>query len=278
MYSNQRQKNSLTFKRLLVLFSFIFGGLLLVNAQEKKAASKYNEGLAKLKEKDYATGFPLMEEALKFAEEEGNEKVVSLAKKNGAKAAYNLGSSKRKEKAYDEALTLFERGIELNPAYTSNYMGKAQALDGKGEKVGAVQAYIAAADLSAEAGKADRSGQLLKRAESIIGKLYSGKKYDLAIEAGKAHLALRESKNVHYYMAKSFEKQKNTPAALEHITKAVEMAEAAEGPVADKFYWAQGNILEASNKKTEALSAYKKISGEKYKANADYRIRELGGS
>lgn len=246
-------------------------------AQTATAASLYNKGLASLKAKDYETGYPQIMEALKAAEAEGNEKVATLAKKNGAKAAYNLGSTKRKAKAYDEALALFDKGIELSPTYSSNYMGKAQALDGKGEKTAAVTAYIGAADLAEKSGKADRAVQLVKKAGSIVGKMYSGKNYAGAIEAGKAHLALKETDKVHYYIAQSYAKQSDNATAATHIVKAVEMAEASGTAVPDKYYWAQGNILEATGKKTDALAAYKKITGEKYKANADFKVKELGG-
>ena len=265
-------------KQGALLFVLTLGLLTSLSAQDATAASLYNKGLASLKAKDYETGYPQIEEALKVAEAEGNEKVVTLAKKNGAKAAYNLGSAKRKAKAYDEALTLFARGIELSPDYSSNYMGRAQALDGKGEKTEAVKAYIAAADLAEKGEKADRAVQLVKKAGSIVGKLYSGKNYAGAIEAGKAHLELKEAEKVHYYMGQSFAKQKDNANAATHINKAVELAEASSTPTPDKYYWAQGNILEATGDKASALAAYKKITGEKYKANADFKVKELGGA
>jgi len=264
-------------KKVTLLLVLVVGLFTTAIAQDATAASLYNKGLASLKAKDYETGYPQIEEALKVAEAEGNEKVITLAKKNGAKAAYNLGSAKRKAKAYDEALTLFARGMELNPDYSSNYMGKAQALDGKGEKTAAVTAYIAAADLSEKSGKAERATQLIKKAGSIVGKLYSGKNYAGAIEAGKAYLELKETHNVHYYLGQSLSKQKDKDNAVSHINKAVELAEASGAAVPDKYYWAQGNILEATGNKADALAAYKKISGEKYKANADFKVKELGG-
>ena len=90
------------------LLMFLALGLFTTSlvAQDATAASLYNKGLASLKAKDYETGYPQIMEALKAAEAEGNDKVATLAKKNGAKAAYNLGSAKRKAKAYDEALEL----------------------------------------------------------------------------------------------------------------------------------------------------------------------------
>lgn len=260
-----------------LLFALVIGISVTSTAQEASVASLYNKALASLKGKDYEAGYPQVEEALKAAEAEGNEKIIGLAKKNGAKAAYNLGSIRRKAKAYDEALTLFNRGIELNPDYTANYMGVAQAMDGKGEKVEAIKGYLGAAARYETSGKADRAAKLVKRATNIVGKLYTGKDYPAAVAAGRAHLELKETHGAHYYVAKSLEKQKDNASAATHINKAVEMAAASGKPVPDKYYWAQGNVLEATGDKAGAAAAYKKITGEKYKANADFKIKEIEG-
>jgi len=260
-----------------VLFALVIGFSVTSTAQEASVASLYNKALASLKSKDYEAGYPQVEEALKAAEAEGNEKIIGLAKKNGAKAAYNLGSIRRKAKAYDEALTLFNRGIEMNPDYTANYMGVAQAMDGKGEKVAAIKGYLDAAAKYETGGKADRAAKLVKRATNIVGKLYTGKDYPAAVTAGRAHLELKETQGAHYYVAKALEKQKDNAGAVTHINKAVEMATASGKPVPDKYYWAQGNVLEATGDKAAAAAAYKKITGEKYKANADFKIKEIEG-
>lgn len=260
-----------------LLFAMVIGLSTTMTAQDATAASLYNKALASLKAKNYEEGLPQLEEALKVAEAAGDEKVTRLAKKNGAKAAYNLGSAKRKAKAYDEALTLFNRGIELNPEYSANYMGIAQAMEGKGKKVEAVKGYLTAADFYVKNEKADRAAQLVKKATNIVGKLYSAKDYPTAIAAGKAHLEMKETQGAHYYVAKSMEKQKDNANAVAHINKAVELATASGKAVPDKYYWAQGNILEATGDKSSAAAAYKKISGEKYKANAEFRIKEIEG-
>ena len=59
-----------------------FGMVFAMNAQEKTAAGLYNEGLALLKEKNYADGLVILEEALVKAEADENEKVIKLSKKN----------------------------------------------------------------------------------------------------------------------------------------------------------------------------------------------------
>ena len=262
-------------KKTVFMFSFLIAFSAVSIAQEATATSLYNKGLASLKAKDYENGYPQIEEALKAAEAEGNEKVITIAKKNGAKAAYNLGAIKRKAKAYDEAMTLFNRGIELNPEYSSNYMGRAQALEGKGETLESIKAYLAAADLAEKSGKAERAGKLVKKAGSMVGKLYSNKDYANATTIGKAFLELKDIHKVNYYVAKSLEKQKDNASAVAYINKAVELATASGTAVPDKYFWAQGNILEATGSKATAKTAYQKITGDKYKANAEYRLKEL---
>ena len=256
---------------LLFLLSFSVSTF----AQDATATSLYNKGLASLKAKDYENGYAQIEEALKAAEAEGNEKVVAIAKKNGAKAAYNLGAAKLKAKAIDEANTLFTRGLEMNPNYSSNVMGLAQVLAEKGESVVAVKKYFEAVDMAKKNGKEKTVAKITKRAAGVISKLYKAKDYTTLVEAGKAYLSFDENYRVNYYVAKSLEKQKDNASAVPYINKAVELAAATGKPVKDSYLWAQGNILEATGNKADAKAAYQKIKGEKYKANADFRIKEL---
>ena len=68
--------------------------------------------------------------------------------------------------------------------------------------------------------------------------------------------------------------KKGVEKALEHATRAIELS----GDTApDKYFYAQATQLEGLGKKSEAIAAYKKITGEKYKAQAEYKISELGG-
>jgi len=58
-----------------------------VATEEKTAVSLYNEGLDALKAKNYALGLSNMEMAIEKAKVDKNDKVVSLAMKNGGIAA-----------------------------------------------------------------------------------------------------------------------------------------------------------------------------------------------
>lgn len=263
-------KLSTKFYALFLMFFFIG----TINAQEKSAASLYNEGFALLKQKDYAGGLVLMEQALEKAGDT-DEKVSGLAKKNGAIAAYNAGNAQRKAGAHDEALALYNKGISLNPTNSSNYEGIARVQEAKGDKVGAVTAYLNAAQKGAEEGKDKKAASRTKKAQTIVGKLFVGKGYIAAIEAGEAFLAIKnDAPEVHYYTSRSHAELGNTEKALEHASQAVSLAgDAAE----DKYYYAQATQLEKLGKKAEAIEAYKMIKGEKYGKQAGYKITELGG-
>ncbi len=270
IYPKKISMNFLT--KFTFVFMFAMSALLTVQAQDATATALYNEGLSSLKSKDYQNGYDKIKAALKAAETEENEQILGLAKKNLAKAAYSLGNQKLKAKATDEAMGLFDEGIEMNPAYPPIYKGKAAALKAKGQSVDAIKMYFTSADLYEKAGKAESAAKAVKKAGSVVSKLYSGKKYAESIEAGKAFLEVKESHKVHYYVAKAFEKQKDKTNALTHINKAVELA---GDKATDKYFWAQGNIAEKAGDKAVALKAYKKITDAKYKENAAFKIKEL---
>lgn len=244
---------------------------LSVFAQDKTAASLYNDGLAKLKEKNYEIGLQLMEEALVKAQADENEKVIKLAKKNGAVAAYNVGGVKRKAGALDEAMTLYARGVELNPEYASNYRGQGMVLEAQGKKADAITAYIQAGDIYTKGDKASKAADVYKKCQNMVGKTFIDKKYEEAISLGTTFLASKSNPEVHYYMAKSQIETGLHEEALSHATKAVETATAPE----DKYFVAQATAYEKLGKNAEAVAAYKKVTGEKYKKIADHKISTL---
>lgn len=258
--------------------AFILGFFLIVGtmtAQDaKSAASLYNEGLALLKAKDYAAGLPILEAALAKATEDGNEKVIGLAKKNGSRAAYNLGNAKKKAGAMDEAIALYQKGIDLAPDYASNYKGLAASTEAKGDKLAAIKMYITAGDKTTASGKADKAAKLYKKARNMVGKIYTSKDYENAIVAGKAFLEMRENAEVCYYMCRAITESNATDEAITYIDKAIALS---GDTVDDKYYVAKAKAFEKMSKNQDAISAYKLVTGEKYKPQAEYKIKELGG-
>ncbi len=258
---------------VVVLFcSFLAFGT--IEAQEKTPAGLYNDGLALLKQKDYKGGLVLMEEALSIAGED-DEKVISLAKKNGAIAAYNAANAERKKKAFDAAIELYNKGISLNPDNSSNYEGIARAHEGKGNKVEAIKAYLGAAARAIAEEKPTKASKREKKAQTMVGKLFVAKTYAEAVTAGEAFNSVKnDNAEVHYYLSRSYAESGNAEKAVEHAALAIDLS--GEKPE-DKYYFAHATQLEELGQKSEAIAVYKKIKGEKYKKQANYKISELGG-
>ena len=263
----------MTVQRLLFASIMILMLSLTANGQDRTAATAYNEGLAELKAKNYEAGLTLMEEALSLSEEGKDDKVIRLAKKNGAIAAYNMGKAKKEAGMMDEALGFYAKGIEFNPEYVNNFSGKALVLQEKGDKMGAMDAFIMAGDAYGD-GKPERAAKMYKRAQNIVGKMYTGKSYDEGIAAGKAFLEKRaENAEVNYFVARCMIEQGQNEEALAHAENAITLA--GETPE-DKYFIAKGMSLENLGKSADAIAAYKMVTGEKYKKQAEYRIQKLG--
>jgi len=261
-------------KTFTIVFAFCLISGSLAAQDDKSAASLYNEGLGLLKAKDYAGGLPILELALAKATEEGNDKVIGLAKKNGSKAAYNLANAKKKSGALDEAIELYNKGIGWSPEYPSNYKGLAAATEKKGDKLEAIKMYLTAGDKTTAKGKDDKAAKLYKKARNMVGKIYTGKDYPNAIIAGKAYMEMREDAEVCYYICRAITESTATEEAVTYADKAIALSGES---VDDKYYVAKAKAYEKLSKNADAIAAYKLVTGEKYKPQAEYKIKELGG-
>ena len=257
---------------LLPVFTLCTLGLFAQDAPS--AASLYNQGLEKAKAKEYIVAFDLMQKAVAAAETEGNEEVMSVAKKNGTRAAYGAGIAYKKQKDYDAAIKAFETGIEYNPAYYTNYSGKAGVLEAKGNKADAIATYLKAAEVAGKASKADKEAQYTKKAANIIAIAESKKQWAETKQYAEAYLAMQESADVHYCMASAMKESGDASGAVAHVDKAIENA--AEGK-SGKYYFLKGAIHEKLGQKDAAKSAYSKVDDPTYAAQAKYKVTELGG-
>ncbi len=262
---------------LIFLFALSF---TTANAQEEAkeatAASLYNAGLALLKEKKYAEGYDSMMAAKEKAEADENEKVIKLSMKNGAVAAYSAGNALLKAKDYDGAMKYYASGAELNPKYSSNFIGKGKVMNAQGDKMGAIDSYLMAADIAGENGKQKKVDEAYKRAKSIVGKFFSAKDYENVIASGMKVAEKKAVSSILYYVSRSQIETGKHQEALETANKAIE-AGTADGTLEDKYYVAKGLALEGLNKTNEAIAAYKMVKEGDYKEQAEYKIQKLGG-
>ncbi len=247
-------------------------------AQDASAASLYNDGLAKLKAKDYETALGLFEQALAAVDttSETDLKVRELAQNNGAKVAYSVGGAARKAEDWEKALEAYETGIAMNETFYANYVGRAQTLDGMGKEVEAVSAFVNAGMMAEKSPKtASKAEQFYGKAESYSGIAYGKGEYDQAIELAQAFLEKKETADAYYYLAASQFKNGSASDALPNATKASEMAVEMEVEDAGKYHMMQGEIHEALGQTGDAIAAYQKISGGKYAERAKYKIDQL---
>jgi tetratricopeptide (TPR) repeat protein len=265
---------------LLLVFSFT------LSAQEDpSAASLYNDGLGKMKEKDYAGAFPLFEEAIANADTTSDmgKKVTDLASRNGTACAYRLGSMERKAKKYAEALVYFDKGIEMNSEYFGNYLGRAQALeDIEGSESEAVLAYIVAGDQAmATSNNKDKAPQLYRKAQNFSAVAYiKDDNFEEAIKLADVYMEARPDGNdayiAAYYKAAAFNKMEKDADALPAIQVAV--AALPEDEDGDKYHLLHGLVQQALGNNEDAIAAYAKVTGTEnadYKAAAQSRIDAL---
>lgn len=258
---------SITATCLLALFAFS------VSAQEAAAptaAGIYNQGLAALKAKDYVKGFPMMEQALQLATESNNEKVIGLAKKNGAMAAYNLGMSKLKTKDFTGANELFNKGIGMSEAYSSNYIGIARALKDQGKYNEAMDAFFVGVDKAKAENKGKKAADAEKRAKGIVTSLYKAKKYADVVTMGQKFLAKATNADVSYYVGKSMVQNGDDAGAVGMFDSALNGIKDT-----DKVNYAKAQTLEKLGKNADAVAAYKLVTGEKYKAQVAHKVSTL---
>jgi tetratricopeptide (TPR) repeat protein len=247
-------------------------------AQDASAASLYNDGLAKMKAKDFDAALPLFDQALAAVDStsETDMKVKQLAGRNGAIAAYYVGNAARKAEDFEKALEAYETGISMNETFYANYVGRAQTLDGMGDDVKAVTAFINAAMMAEKSPKnASKADQFYSKAESFAGIAYGKGEYDKAIELAQAFLEKKETADAYYYLAASQFKNGAASDAIPNATKASEMAVEMEVEDAGKYHMMQGEIHEALGQTGDAIAAYQKISGGKYAERAKYKIDQL---
>ena len=245
---------------------------------EATATSLYNAGLAALKEKDNENGYLKMVAAWEKAKLEKNDKVLALAEKNGSIAAYKRGLDLLKDANNDGALEVATKGIEINPKYSSLHMIKGKALEEKGDLVGAMGSMVTYGTLAKEEADEKKSGDALARAKNMLVRTYNDKNYEVVTKIGEALLAYDKNSDAAYIVGKSYDELGNKEKAIELLNASLDISTAAAETVDQKVYYALGIVYEASGNKEKAIEVLKKITDEKYKASAEYKIQQLGSN
>jgi len=249
-----------------------------VATEEKTAVSLYNEGLDALKAKNYALWLSNMEMAIEKAKVDKNDKVVSLAMKNGGIAAYNLGNEYLKQDLVDSAKMTFDRGMALNDKYGSLYLGQARVLEAKESIPEAMEQYLMYAKISKEENDVKRMEDGYNRGKNMLIRQFNDKKYETVVSIGTSYLAANNIPDAHYLVGKSNAELGKQEVAVDHYLKSVEGFTAAGEKVDDKVYYALGEAYEALSNSPKAIEFYGKITDAKYLTNAKYKIEKLSSN
>ena len=263
--------------RALGFAVLMLGSVAIASAQDPSAASLYNDGLEKAKAKEYAKALTLFEKAMEAADPEDDKgaRVLSLSRKNAARAAYALGFQHRKNKEYDKAMAMYEKGAGYNPDYHSNFQGIAQVYEAKEMKAEAVAAYLTAGDVAMKSGKKDKVQALYDKAANIVELVAVDGDWDLTMACVTAFTeGGQEAAEVYYAAAKAYDGQGDASAAIEQVDKAIGLAGAED---ASKFYYLKGECHAKLGQKSAAIEAYGKVTEAKYAERARYEIDQLNG-
>ncbi|MCB0646484.1 MAG: tetratricopeptide repeat protein [Saprospiraceae bacterium] len=265
---------------LMILVSFASTQAFAQDAApaDATATSLYNEGLAALKEKDNENGYLKMVAAWEKAKEEKNDKVLSLAEKNGAIAAYKRGLDLLKDKNNDGALEVALKGLEINPKYSSLYMVKGKALEEKEDVAGAIDAMMMYASLAKEEADEKKVGDAFARSKNMLVRTYNDKKYEEVTKVGEVILENDKNADAAYLVGKAYDELGNKEKAIEKLNASIDISTAAGEAIDDKVYYALGLVYESAGIKDKAIEVLKKITDEKYKASAEYKVQQLGSN
>ena len=88
----------------------------------------YNEALEAAKANNLDEAYTKFGEAAELAGQAGEDAIAQRASQVRAQIDYNRGALAAKNENYEQALTYFNQGIENDPQYAKNYLGKASAL------------------------------------------------------------------------------------------------------------------------------------------------------
>jgi tetratricopeptide (TPR) repeat protein len=138
----------------LLLLAFAFALPQAASAQAYKEA--FNAARQAAQAKDYTTAYEQFEAALTGAIEAEDAEVETLSRRILAQLDYNFGVRDASNDKHEEALAKFNAGIEHNPEFAMNYVGKAEALKNLDRTDDAIEAYAAA--IEAAASDADARG------------------------------------------------------------------------------------------------------------------------
>lgn len=237
----------------------VIPSIVLTIAKNEIMEDKYDEGIAQL------------EEAIKVAEEYGNDEVIGEAaglipqvKKQKAAALFNA-------KDYAGAAAAFKSILESDPEDGASALRLALALNNTGDKDGSIAAFKQAAE-HGQAATANKqlANIYLKDAQTLLKE----KKFKDAIAACEESNTYNESANAYKLAASAASQLKDNAKAIGFYEKYLEISPDAKD--ANGIITTLAVLYQQSGNKAKAIEYYTKVQNDaQYGATAKQQLEAL---
>ena len=224
-----------------------------------------------IKEAKYDEGIAQLEEAIKAAEEFGNDDVIGEAatlipqvKKQKAVALYN-------DKDYAAAAEAFKEVLAADPEDGASALRLAMALTNTGDKEGSIEAFKQAAANGQEANANKQLANIfLKDAQQLL----KDKKYKEAIAACEESNTYVESANAYKLAASAASQLKDNAKAIGFYEKYLAVSPDAKD--ANGIITTLAVLYQQSGNKAKAIEYYTKVQNDpQYGATAKQQLEAL---
>lgn len=198
--------------------------------------------------------------AIAVAEKYGNESNKSNSLKVLTQA-YNLKAGEYFTKSdFDNALKTYDSLLAVNPGYVNAFFNKA-SIYMKQNNYQAVEesmdAYLAMLKPGTDDAKIKQASTTAREYFRAAGsKASQGEKLDDALSLLNKAAKYGEDKDLYYYFADVYNKQKNYDSGLESAQKGLALETGADDAKA-KFYFQMGLAQEGKGQKAEACASFK---------------------
>lgn len=245
----------------------------------------YNAALEAAQAKNYDEAYTKFGEAAELAQQAGEEAIAQRANQVRAQIDYNRGALAARNENYDQALTYFNQGIENNPEYAKNYLGKASALRNQEQIDEAMAAYQQAIEIGEQS-----DPQVAQAAQNSIRDYYTylasqalsrGGENIRPADAEEAIGYMDEMEqyvepdaDTYFYRATAANALDNYEQAIQYADQGIAMHNGSRSDAA-KLYFAKGEALMYMGNIEEAKAAFRNATYGDYRASAEHYLETL---
>lgn len=261
-------------------------------AQQTEAYKQvFNQALEDAKAKQYQKAYEGFLQAAHMAKQAKDQETAQKALRIAAQLDYNFGLRAFRNEQYDKALEHYAKGIEHDPAYPKNYLGKGLALLKLNRRDEGLETLKQVLKVSKQA----QDRESLQTAEKAIRDhyLYLASS-TLARNSGNPTLSdarkaigyldallqiedVSPDADVYYYYAEALKTLGEYQKSVEMAQKALELHRGSRTDKA-KIYFVMGEAYMLMGDKENARQAFSNALYGNYKAPAEHYLSQLSSS